>query len=156
MENVHIDPAPNAGIGAAMLSRDCKRACLMYAIRGAQIYRSRVRKESHELELSTSASTTIVTTRWGPRHAGLISVDSEHFLPHEQGWIDEEGEHHEGAHDFNAVLAEMAGLPFAPSIGEVGRTTQRLNKIESEQQRVRKEQQNAYQAARQYRGRSQR
>lgn len=125
--DVTIDPAPNPGIAAALMSGEAKRACLLFAMRAAQLYRQRVHKDTHELELSTKADTAILRTRYGPRYVGEVTVDSPHFLPHEEGWT-EDGEHHEGAHDFNAVLNEMAGLPSSFDLQSVGRAQQAIDR----------------------------
>lgn len=108
MMEVHIDPPPNKGLAAVLVGSQMRTACLIFARRAAALYQARVHKDSGDLAAATTAGVTTIETRWGPRYAGEVVVDSEHFLPHEEGW-DEDGQHHEGAHDFNAILGEMAG-----------------------------------------------
>lgn len=108
--DVEIYPAPNKGIAAFLIASPMRSAMLMFARRLATLYEVRVARQSNELAESTVASAVIHETRWGPRWAGKVTVDSEHFIPHEEGWTDEDGVKHVGAHDFNALLNGMAGL----------------------------------------------
>lgn len=108
--DVEIYPAPNKGIAKFLMASPMRSAMLMFARRFGAIYEGRVARLHNELAESTVASAVIHQTRWGPRWAGQVKVDSEHFLPHEKGWTDEDGEKHPGAFDFNSILNAMAGM----------------------------------------------
>lgn len=135
LHDIDIYPPPNPGLTHLLLSSGMKRVCLYYAIQAKGLWQKRVHKVSHELEASASAGTTVINSHWGPRYAGEIVVDSEHFLPHEEGWTDHDGSKHAGAHDFNAVLMSMAGLP-APAAPEVGKAQHALLQTRVDRQKA--------------------
>lgn len=107
-----MDPAPNPALTHLLLSSELRALCLLYATRAAQLYQARVHKDTGDLAAATRASVGTLHTRYGERYVGEVTVESDHFLPHEEGWTDEQtGEHFAGAHDMNAVLHQMANLP---------------------------------------------
>lgn len=108
--DVEIYPAPNKGIAAFLMGSPMRSAMLLMARRLGALYEVKVARQSNELADSTVASAVIYQSRWGPRWAGQVKVDSEHFIPHEEGWTDEDGVKHVGAHDFNSILHGMAGI----------------------------------------------
>jgi hypothetical protein len=107
-----MDPPPNPCLSHLLLGTELRALCLLYAQHGAQLYQARVHKDTGDLAAATTARASTIRTRWGERYVGEVVVASDHFLPHEEGWTDEHtGETFAGAHDMNAVLCQMAGLP---------------------------------------------
>lgn len=107
-----MDPPPNPALTHILLSSELRALCLLYATHGAQLYQARVHKDTGELADATTATVGTLHTQYGERYVGEVIVASDHFLPHEEGWTDEHtGETFAGAHDMNAVLHQMAGLP---------------------------------------------